>query len=212
MVCDKVTAILYEISFHPPGEAAAAATTTATGGLMDSMDLSAMPAVSVQEDSNAPRDINAELTAADLQLLLFPSQIHKISSLIALMAHFRDLLHRIQVGLRNELLSDWFWWLMAEVYVVESPSDGGQYTCCDKSTLVLVMAWCRQATSHYPSQCCPRSLSPYVVTRPEWVNSLTPGRCCRDFKCKNILCIQINISLWNECWWILLIVSQHWFS
>ena len=35
----------------------------------------------------------------------------------------------------------------------------------DKSTLVKVMAWCRQATSHYLSQCWPRSLSPYGVTR-----------------------------------------------
>ena len=39
-----------------------------------------------------------------------------------------------------------------------------------KSTLVQVMAWCRQATSHYLSQCCPRSQSPYGVTRPQWVN------------------------------------------
>ena len=39
----------------------------------------------------------------------------------------------------------------------------------DKSTLVQVMAWCRQATSHYPSQCWPRSLSPYGVARPQWV-------------------------------------------
>ena len=36
----------------------------------------------------------------------------------------------------------------------------------NKSTLVQVMAWCRQATSHYLSQCWPRSLSPYDVTRP----------------------------------------------
>ena len=41
-----------------------------------------------------------------------------------------------------------------------------------KSTLVQVMAWCRQATSHYLSQCWPRSLTPYGVTRPQWVNSL----------------------------------------
>ena len=40
----------------------------------------------------------------------------------------------------------------------------------DQSTLVQVMAWCRQATSHYLSQCWPRSLSPYDVTRPQWVN------------------------------------------
>ena len=42
----------------------------------------------------------------------------------------------------------------------------------DQSTLVQVMAWCRQATSHYLSQCWPRSLSSYGVTRPQWVNYL----------------------------------------
>ena len=40
----------------------------------------------------------------------------------------------------------------------------------DQSTLVQVMAWCRQATSHYLSQCWPRSMSPYGVTGPQWVN------------------------------------------
>ena len=40
----------------------------------------------------------------------------------------------------------------------------------DKSTLVQVMAWCRQATSHYLSQRWPRSMSSYGVTRPQWVN------------------------------------------
>ena len=45
----------------------------------------------------------------------------------------------------------------------------------DKSILVQVMAWCRQATSHYLSQCWPRSMSQYGVTRPQWVNSLWPG-------------------------------------
>ena len=42
----------------------------------------------------------------------------------------------------------------------------------DKSTLVQVMAWCRQATSHYLSQCWPSSMSPYGVTRPQWVKQL----------------------------------------
>ena len=37
----------------------------------------------------------------------------------------------------------------------------------DKSTLVQVMAWCHQATSHYLSQCWLSSLSPYGVTRPQ---------------------------------------------
>ena len=39
----------------------------------------------------------------------------------------------------------------------------------DQSTLVQVMAWCRQATSHYRSQCWPRTMSPNGVTRPQWV-------------------------------------------
>ena len=36
----------------------------------------------------------------------------------------------------------------------------------DKSALVQVMAWCRQATSHYLSQCWLSLLSPYGVARP----------------------------------------------
>ena len=43
----------------------------------------------------------------------------------------------------------------------------------DKSTLVQVMAWCHQATSHYLNQCWPISLPPYDVTRPQWVNPLS---------------------------------------
>ena len=32
------------------------------------------------------------------------------------------------------------------------------------------MAWCPQATSHYPNQCWPRSMSPYGISRPQWIN------------------------------------------
>ena len=31
------------------------------------------------------------------------------------------------------------------------------------------MPWCRQATSHYLSQCWPRSMLPHCITRPQWV-------------------------------------------
>ena len=41
----------------------------------------------------------------------------------------------------------------------------------DKSTLVQVMAWCHQATSHYLSKCWLSFLSPYGIARPQWVNS-----------------------------------------
>ena len=34
----------------------------------------------------------------------------------------------------------------------------------DQSTLVQVMTWCRQATSHCLSQCWPRSLTPHDLT------------------------------------------------
>ena len=78
----------------------------------------------------------------------------------------------------------------------------------DKSTLVQVMAWCRQATSHYLNQCWPRSPTPYDVTRPQWVKALA----CRLFgikplhidpKCfyqenadENVIC---NISTSSSC-------------
>ena len=45
----------------------------------------------------------------------------------------------------------------------------------DESTLVQVMAWCRQATSQYLNQCWLSSMSPYGVTRPQWIN------CCKTF-------------------------------
>ena len=34
------------------------------------------------------------------------------------------------------------------------------------------MAWCRQEVTHYPSQCWPRSTSPYCITGPQWVKTL----------------------------------------
>ena len=39
----------------------------------------------------------------------------------------------------------------------------------DKSTLVQVMAWCRQATSHYLSQYWLSLLLTYGIARPQWV-------------------------------------------
>ena len=60
----------------------------------------------------------------------------------------------------------------------------------DKSTLVPVMAWCRQATSHCLSQWWPRSMSPNGVTRPQWVKySQVPlFGCCYTM-------VQINMML-----------------
>ena len=44
----------------------------------------------------------------------------------------------------------------------------------DKSTLVQVVAWCCEATSHYLSQCWPSCMSPYGVTRPQWITNFSP--------------------------------------
>ena len=39
------------------------------------------------------------------------------------------------------------------------------------SILVQVMACCLTARSHYPSRCWTRSMTPYGVTRPQWVKA-----------------------------------------
>ena len=43
----------------------------------------------------------------------------------------------------------------------------------EKSTLGQVITWCHQAPSHCLTQCWPSSMSPYGVTRPQWVNMYT---------------------------------------
>ena len=48
-----------------------------------------------------------------------------------------------------------------------------QHPTDHKSTLVQVMIWCRQVTSHYLSYCWPRFLSPNDVTRPQCVDTRT---------------------------------------
>ena len=64
----------------------------------------------------------------------------------------------------------------------------------DKSALVEVMAWCRQATSHYLNQCWPRSLPPYGVTRPQWVNE--GAQVCTSLEHSYVL----NHDAWLR-WW-----------
>ena len=66
----------------------------------------------------------------------------------------------------------------------------------DQSTLVQVMAWCHQATSHYLSQWWPRFLSPYGVTRPEWVNTLRPGMMAATLADDIFKCISLKENLW----------------
>ena len=43
------------------------------------------------------------------------------------------------------------------------------HNCTDDKS-VQVMAWCRQAASHYLNQCWPCSMLPYDVTRPQCID------------------------------------------
>ena len=68
------------------------------------------------------------------------------------------------------------------------PQDRTDY----KSTLVQVMDWWRQATSHYLNQCWPRSPMPYGVTRPQWVKNASfmiahPNAQCRTLILTDLL-------------------------
>ena len=88
--------------------------------------------------------------------------------------------------------------------------------CTDgKSTLVQVMAWCHQATSHYLSWCWPRYMSPYGVNRLQWFNHL----CKKHFLAFNFCPVYFTIIffrlwfnsllptdiIWHEASWSTLV-------
>ena len=92
---------------------------------------------------------------------------------------------RIVLAVLNSLASGKFEWNFRHVIFKQILMIDGWCISCeialiwmtldftyDQSTLVQVMAWCRQATSHYLSQCWPRSMPPNGVTRSQWVNIL----------------------------------------
>ena len=80
------------------------------------------------------------------------------------------------------------WSISSEIALTWMPLD----LTDDKSKLVQVMAWCRQATSHYLSQCWPRSMLPNGVTRPQWVNSSPPAQNGRHFSDYFFICLFMN--------------------
>ena len=71
--------------------------------------------------------------------------------------------------------------------------NGNSYTV--KSTLVQVMTWCCQATSHYLSQCWPRSFSPYGVTRPQRVKTCPRSECKALEFCTWSILISISLAI-----------------
>ena len=91
----------------------------------------------------------------------------------------------------------------------------------DKSTLVQVMAWCRQATSHYLSQCWPRSMSPNGITGLQWGKTVRPSpiqypwisTAIPDTIVKWTLRNKIRscLSEWNFLWRWYIMGGYHWF-
>ena len=58
----------------------------------------------------------------------------------------------------------------SDLWLRKLPSDECYWMLPLINKHVQVMAWCRQATSHYLSQCWTRSMSPYGSNRPQWSN------------------------------------------
>ena len=89
------------------------------------------------------------------KILAFLSRLPYVNSLAPVWCGFKLALVTFIFRSRIQL---WIWprWLK-------------QYLTDDLSTLAHIMAWCRQATSHYLNQCCPSYMAPYGVTRPQWV-------------------------------------------
>ena len=99
-------------------------------------------------------------------LILYPKEMLLHGSLLTLWP---------QIDFSKNLdkeFSSWccYWWM--DVSQDISLRWTSVYLTNDQSTLVQVMAWCRQATSPYLSTCWLRSVLPYGITRPQWVNVL----------------------------------------
>ena len=82
----------------------------------------------------------------------------------------------------------------------------------DESTLVQVMAWCRQATSHYLSQCWPRSMSSNDVTRPQWVNNFPLSPHKSTFHQDHLIMTSVMLCSLLYLGWSLKRLQQSWWE
>ena len=81
---------------------------------------------------------------------------------------------------------------MARVSPVSFPSDKFTEPYHDKSTLVQVMAWCHQATSHCLCLCWSSSRGAYYVVGPRWVKNHTHlFTTCIRIPCWNAICYKV---------------------
>ena len=86
------------------------------------------------------------------------------------------------------------WWLRQLLWM-------SLYLIDDKSKLVQVMAWCRQATSHYLSQCWPRSLRHMVsLGHNELIGPLRTYFIETGMKIQWFSCTKINFKMPSAKW------------
>ena len=111
--------------------------------------------------------------------------------------NFRKVIFKLNLGNSG-------WGISYEIALRWMPQD----LTDDKSTLVQVMAWCRQATSHYLSQFWPRFLSPNGVTRPQWVNNT---RLCMFSKNSGNI-ISLHVIVLDRWYFCPQFVIQNWLS
>ena len=116
----------------------------------------------MKNNSSSYKKINLKMLLA--KWCSFGSGLHVLNSINSLAPGKFEWNFRHVIFKQILVIDDWG--ISCEIALSWKPHD----LTDDKSTLVQVMAWCRQATSHYLSQCWPRSLSPYGVTRPQWVD------------------------------------------
>ena len=93
---------------------------------------------------------------------------------------------------------------MVEVSFVNFPADEcHSFDLTEKSAWVQVMACCHQATSHYLNQCWPSSVSPYGITRPQWVNIAlevwAEKATYQKFRCKYFLQMYFKLTVNCDC-------------
>ena len=112
--------------------------------------------------------------------------------------------------------SNSFWWYIG-YFLWTCPQVAAMRLLRRWLALVQVTAWCRQEPGHYLGKNNPRSMSPYGVTRPQWVRVWTKlWLVCKlhlqsYISWRNIFVSFFSVN-WNLFWRVQLTISHgnHW--
>ena len=104
--------------------------------------------------------------------------LYKISKWLEYWNGYHGMMGFHEVWVEDEFRMDIIYCTAPQIYVISEVPWHYEVTLRSmsvhltdhKSTLVQIRAWCRQATSYCLSQCWPKSMLPYGITRPQWVD------------------------------------------